>query len=196
MLATNAEGGYWNEDAAEHGGTVIIGVDLMPVQLTPAAPITESRVDEFFKFFTEVCTDAEWAWIRSAPFCQDQVASPSELVKSDFHKGDEECVWEQNAENEFNRLRLDGGDSAGYWKLKRFLIIWTLKEAYFKAIGTGISSSMKSINFVISRDDVWADSFFSESVSSVRNAEGRVDKAEVNIYINGKHRDDWIFRLI
>ena len=37
---------------------------------------------------------------------------------------------------------------------KRFFEIWTLKEAYFKKIGTGISADLKSVEFLVSDDCV------------------------------------------
>lgn len=39
-------------------------------------------------------------------------------------------------------------------KNERFFIIWTLKEAYFKCIGTGITADLKSVAFTIKDGEV------------------------------------------
>ncbi|MBQ3005068.1 MAG: 4'-phosphopantetheinyl transferase superfamily protein [Clostridia bacterium] len=37
---------------------------------------------------------------------------------------------------------------------ERFFEIWTLKEAYFKKLGLGISTDLKSVEFLVENDDV------------------------------------------
>ena len=37
---------------------------------------------------------------------------------------------------------------------RRLFEIWTLKEAYFKCVGTGIGSDIKSVTFTVDGDDI------------------------------------------
>lgn len=45
-------------------------------------------------------------------------------------------------------LEYIGGDQ------RRLFEIWTLKEAYFKCVGTGIGSDIKSVTFTVNGDDI------------------------------------------
>lgn len=38
--------------------------------------------------------------------------------------------------------------------MRRLFEIWTLKEAYFKCVGTGIGSDIKSVTFTVDGDDI------------------------------------------
>lgn len=161
---TGCEHGWRNANASHAGGVVafaalevpgaVVGCDVMPVELSPPEPITERSVAAFFGYFDDYFTMEEWRWIRAA-------------VDGDY----------ASASHPMN-----AGELRGFYALKRFLTLWTLKEAIIKAMGIGLGFELQRASFRLSRADVWAEDFYSPVTS-------------VQLVLDGVERPDWYFSL-
>lgn len=76
---------------------------------------------------------------------------PESVIKSAFHR--EEALYVNNSPN--------------HLKIPRFYEIWTKKEAYTKALGTGLAVNLREIN-TLSLDNMtsWSDNEYAYSVYS------------------------------
>ena len=161
--------------ASDYGG--IVGIDVMPVELVPPQRrgLSEADVDEFLSCFRSYYTAAEWAWIEKN---SSPIANSNNTTKS---------------------------PAQPVVVLMRFYVIWTLKEAYIKAVGIGLGFELQRAEFTFAGDaDVTNDDLFSHfdddtSSEGPKLEEGdaqkmRMKPSVVSLAIDGvPQKDRWNF---
>jgi phosphopantetheinyl transferase len=149
---------WMNGNVSHAGGVVafagldvpgyVVGCDVMPVELAPPEPIGARSVQEFFSLFRDYFTAAEWRWINAnvdAEAAAAAIAAPQRAQMA------------------------EGGDAEGrvvaFFEVKRFLTLWTLKEALIKAMGIGLGFELQRASFALTRADVWAPDFYTPATT-------------------------------
>jgi hypothetical protein len=153
---------------------MVVGCDVMPIELSPRAAVTVTTVREFLAVFQSYFTAAEWVWIRS-PLPADidvdlQVAALSDKTRGEF-------AGQVGAGSVVAHI------FASFVRLKRFLTLWTLKESLIKAMGIGLGFELQRASFLPTRPDVWSHDFYSPST-------------QVELTLDGRKAADWRFHML